>query len=40
MATGREWSKTSIHDAIIAAGLAHLGEVMAKLRAAEEDEGR
>ncbi|MEU8319728.1 hypothetical protein AB0C33_15295 [Nonomuraea sp. NPDC048881] len=37
--TGREWLKTSIHDAIFAVGLAHMDEVMAMLNAAAaEDE--
>ncbi|MET8002591.1 hypothetical protein [Nonomuraea glycinis] len=39
VATGREWLKTSIHDAIIAVGLAHMDEVMAMLHAAETEDG-
>ncbi|MGW2161843.1 hypothetical protein [Nonomuraea sp. NPDC001699] len=37
MTTGREWLKTSIHDAIFAVGLAHMDEVMVRLNAAEAE---
>lgn len=37
--TGREWSKTAIHDAIIAVGLAHKEEVMSRLHGEQPGEG-